>query len=413
MKKFVAICAALGLATAMAACGPEDEDNGGGGGGSSTSASMELFDTVLTEAFCDAIFDCFETSITAAELTPFFGRYSSVEECQQNIDVGSFSDEYIEQAIEAGRLFIHRNRADSCRTAIYNGFCNDTLGDELPEACSNFVEGRVAEGGACIDEFECEGALNCDYTESESQGICYGFCAPYVALGSTCGDEVCTADQYCDFDFDEDTFEFVDFCAERVDEGEECQWSEQCVEGLICSDLREICIPIERARSGESCTFLETICEPGTWCFPGEDPDFMADEVEGTCVAIGTQGEPCLMDLNCRFDLVCEDVDGEVYGSCEIFEPRAIGETCESSDECASGVCDWNIDECVAPKALGESCDFASQCESDSCSFSADAGESVCVDASEADICIHPDDVEEEEAGDDETGEEEELGDDL
>lgn len=120
--------------------------------------------------------------------------------------------------------------------------------------------------------------------------------------------------------------------------GDQCRKTEDCdtTEGLKCiikfGETRGECHVPKPVNGGGRCTDPATVCVEGYYC-DGRN-----------CLASSQEGEECSAEVPCDESSRCiyEDADAE-FGTCE---PKlGLADRCESSDECASGICDRNEDE--------------------------------------------------------------------
>ena len=124
-----------------------------------------------------------------------------------------------------------------------------------------------------------------------------------------------------------------------------------CMEGLSCaitgfmpgSGVTAECIG--PADSGGTCNVgFPDPCPEGEYC----DADLMSGEIEGTCTALPTDGEPCVEGAvfrACAAEHVCSE------GTCKSV--GRIGDPCDADEQCYSGNCD------------GGSCAEAPLCEAE------------------------------------------------
>ena len=369
--------------------GGDGEGGDGEGDGSYDELSdTEMMDKLLTDAFCEAAFQCYDQNPFVAQLAMMAGRYGSEEECKANLgDELGMIDSSLEEAVAGGRLVVDRSYLQACKNDFREMLCSATLGADAPPSCLQLLQGQIPEGEPCLDEIECEGALNC--VSSQDSEVCYGTCGTYENSGQDCDGAVCGDGEFCLYEWDEETFESSQSCAALYVENEECEWSGQCANGLVCSDAQGICVPFSVGELGEECIFGDSFCAPGTRCDFGEI-DEEDPSLEGTCEALGEEGDHCLSEYDCVIGLDCVEGD-ELLGTCGVFVPRADGEFCDYAEECASGFCDWNTDTCETPELLanGEECGWDGECESGKCEFDEEEFTSYCV-SSEDLICELP-----------------------
>ena len=310
---------------------------------------IEVFEQVVSDGFCEAIWSCYGDTRTVVQLAGFLGgRYESLEECkEEGIElVGMTAASELEAAIDADRLVINTDAAPDCRDAIKDGLCGGSGIEAMPDACAQTFQGQVDEGGSCVEELECSGTMECDIATDDDQ--CYGTCQ--TSESSDCGGETCGDDEYCQSTPDSSSCEPLG----GVDDA--CQSGSECEDELVCS-MDDTCQPIEVVGEGEECGFYSNpYCEPGLACDG-------AGMEGGTCVTLGKQDDECFSTGACHSDFYCDmsDAGADEPGSCQ--PTKAIGETCEHSTECQSGNCDSE------PGQAGE-----------------------CAESGSDEMCIHPDD---------------------
>ncbi len=109
--------------------------------------------------------------------------------------------------------------------------------------------------------------------------------------------------------------------------GEECQVDSDCEPALDCllkSDDEGTCQEAVTVEPGHSCTEPEETCPVGYYC----DGD--------NCIAALEEGEDCVNDSQCDYDMYCDEV---------CIQKLAVSEECDSDVQCVSGICYQNDDE--------------------------------------------------------------------
>jgi hypothetical protein len=241
---------------------------------------------------------------------------------------------------------------------------------DLGDTCSG-LPNECAQGTYCA--FQGDAAFTCQAGATEGQSC--DDAMPCVD-GTICIDGVCALDDGTDCVWQEDcppeTFCYDhERCRPLLGEGEACETFEvQCAAGLFCGDdSPNVCTPLRGV--GEECDdyrepcraelycddasypytcaarpALGAPCDDGTGCAPGAT---CSASYDGTCVARVAEGEACEtnswdpLGSNCLEGLFCEYGDS----SYQCFAPRDLGESCSSSTQCASGVCNSSVSRCV------------------------------------------------------------------
>lgn len=153
----------------------------------------------------------------------------------------------------------------------------------------------------------------------------YLSCLAFLTLAASCSSDVigtgsiCTTDDDCEPSF----YCRDDACVQKSDVGGDCNNSKDCMEPYVCQD--NVCILGDTPEPPEPDTCSDDKpCEEGV-C------------VDGSCVVMGTMGDPCDMDEDCQDDLTCHD---EVC-----MNGAGLGESCSDAHtfctkgQCLSGTC--------------------------------------------------------------------------
>jgi hypothetical protein len=150
--------------------GGEGGGGGGGGGGSNTggggSMTATQFLTQMEMKYCDEAFTC-QASFPASQGVTFadeFGASASV--CYSD---GAAYDmpAQVESEITAGKIHYDAAAAASCVSGVTFGACTDFWmnGGTYPAACDTALVGTIADGGACVVDYDCSSADSvCDPT---------------------------------------------------------------------------------------------------------------------------------------------------------------------------------------------------------------------------------------------------------
>ena len=103
-----------------------------------------------------------------------------------------------------------------------------------------------------------------------------------------------------------------------------CSHSDECAPELFCHAGDRVCRP--RVGADSACTANDQ-CTRGMVC-----------SSMGTCRTMGSDGEGCITQLDCRLDHRCDT--GAMPAVCRTF--KQAGENCAASAQCASGTCNMS-----------------------------------------------------------------------
>jgi hypothetical protein len=142
-----------------------DTGSGGstGGGGGMTATQ---FLTQMEMKYCDSAFAC-QASFPANQGVTFADAFgASVSVCYSD---GAAYDmpAQVESEISAGKIHFDSAAAAACVAGIMQGTCADfwANGPTAPAACDTALVGTVADGGACVVDYDCSNAQSvCDPT---------------------------------------------------------------------------------------------------------------------------------------------------------------------------------------------------------------------------------------------------------
>jgi hypothetical protein len=211
----------------------------------------------------------------------------------------------------------------------------------------------VPEGSACLVSGECAGDSVCDRTACEGMGrCCEGACAPAtpkVAVGGDCGAAPCVDDAYCDQSGAGGSGSGgsgggapgAASCVARLDNGESCEDSDSCKEGMRCD-----------VGGGDSKCYI--LSPAGGQCNPNLPVACLAlnhwcDDMSSTCATLPGAGSPCTPDGACLAYAFCDN------GTCRTrpLENEACiqgGPSCLGDLYCDADVCTRGDDQvCPSP----------------------------------------------------------------
>lgn len=252
------------------------------------------------------------------------------------------------------RVSFYADRAEDCLGQISRAACHEFL-----TQCKFVLDGVQQRGEVCSLTAECERDLICDNRITATSSACSETCQPEVELAGLnedcdrkfCGDglicwsddgvtsrcrpvpmpgDACLEGGFCGLTAWCDE---LSVCRELKSAGTECTDSSEC--GLYLS-----CPPSEPrtcragAKIGEQC--ISTLdCGRFSYC-----------STAGVCTRLSFLGERCAMAVDaetCAPDLYCD----ESSGTCK--ERRTIGEECDSTDQCETGLfCGMELPFCAS-----------------------------------------------------------------
>jgi len=157
--------------------------------------------------------------------------------------------------------------------------------------------------------------------------------------------------------------------------GGACTQSDECVDGGYCNDTLTCPGMCEAGLSaGTACADASGVCQSGLTCL-----------AEGVCGARRPNGEPCEDNSECR-SYYCDDESGRCANPPESFS-KAEGEACDVSADCGEDLyCDTTqaVPSCTPAAKLGEPCvrdNIEKSCVWEAyCSLEAGADAGVCLE---------------------------------
>jgi hypothetical protein len=279
------------------------------------------------------------------------GDAAAIEQCTKRLVDEVLSEGWrLDEAEAKGRIAIDGAKASACAAAVRDGDCTQLLGNAQ---CEDFIDGKVAIGGACADDAECDEGSFC--SRPRMVAGCPGTCVALPTEGQPCASFRCADGLYC-------TGGTNALCARRLTENSPCNAMTQCQTGLTCREP-SVGAPARICRrygsAGQPCgaTFLGHDCDRGFYCDTARQPS--------VCVARVGEGQPCRANDACADGLICMPVNGNELGSCQ--KPLVAGATCMpgATSACAFGLfCDPATSTCVARRPLeGQPCRSNDDCD--------------------------------------------------
>lgn len=278
-----------------------------------------------------------------------------------------------------------------------SGACDTSFSDECvpPGICGNGIlePGEACDGGperattTCNDDCLKESGQPCDDNNECASTICDATENPDVCEPvNTCGNSKLEQNEACD----DGNVLAGDGCSPlcKRENGQICSVDSQCV-SQVCdkTETPDVCEP--RLTCGNSRLEGSEVCDDGNTS--------AADGCSSTCRL--ENGQPCSADEQCASGAcdsmftgkcvpvgecgngisdpgeACEDGNTDPGDGCNAECLLELGETCDSNDVCASGVCDQlGSDQCEPPntcgngvRETGEACDDGNTQPGDGC----------------------------------------------
>ena len=114
------------------------------------------------QKFCDEAFTCMSTFPATATTGTFADNFgSSSAQCQSDSAMYEMPAQ-VEAEITAGKIHYDASAAAACVAGITFGACADfwANGPTEPAACDTAMVGTVADGGACVVDFDCSNVMS-------------------------------------------------------------------------------------------------------------------------------------------------------------------------------------------------------------------------------------------------------------
>ncbi len=226
-------------------------------------------------------------------------RYKLGEACKSNIDAECPDDARCFGGVCTP--FVDVAAGDPC-----SDVARCPSGTECKDALCYTPRHDIAVGGACIYD-TCDAGLVCKL------GFCYRP-VTNVLVGGDCAHDQCAAGLLCKAGLK---------CSLPAQEGDACQFPEECAAGLDCrwgvADTAGTCRPpLPLVNEGGVCG--DAHCAPGLVCATNEVNGM---STPATCRRQGVAGDPCSVDVACRAPFVCRypSATGYVrYGTCRVLD---------------------------------------------------------------------------------------------
>ncbi len=317
-----------------------------------TEIPADQIPRAMHDMLCEASWECPNRN-TVDQILNVHGRYDSLQSCKDDAPEPRFVEglalREIVAGIQEGRIQYDPMKMAECVGMLKAQICDPLLvnpinGDRpLPTACSEAMQGQIAETEQCVHGFDCQGGMQCEQSGSE----CWGTCQ---TPPPNCGTQTCTDDQYCDAAMT---------CQTRKAAGETCTDNEECEEGTTCNTSLStpVCVENGSVAEGDGCSNTQA-CEAGTFCLVGACAPLRFGEEGGDCGEIPGGGFSA-----CQPGLVCL-ASGISMGTC--VQPIASGGSCDETYQCA-GELACVANECATPLADGATCMSDQVCESTFC----------------------------------------------
>jgi MYXO-CTERM domain-containing protein len=179
-------------------------------------SSNKDFPQKYAEAICSKNWECCPASELADKVK---------SDCVNNNEfgIGALVGE-IKESQRKGRAAYDESKANTCADALSAMTCDEfkQTGGNMT-TCMSFVTAKVAEGGACTQDYECTTG-NCQGANTADDPPVDGACAAAVSvapIGATCSNIECVDGAYCDFT--------TSTCLASKGAGEACTSDSECI----------------------------------------------------------------------------------------------------------------------------------------------------------------------------------------
>jgi hypothetical protein len=325
----------------------------------------------LASLYCENFEACYGGLLTELIAGGPLGCEASFEATLTNQTVPAYR-----AAIEAGTLVYDGTRLDECEAALRELGCELTVA-RFQDFCEGALGGTLGAGEACSFDEECEGDAFCDYAGAACPGTCQargasgasctsdagcvsglqcngGSCRAPGGAGASCEGATnvrCGPETIC---LGADGATMRPGTCRTIEEafsaalGDTCDPSRQlCVEGAACALTRiagmsPVFECVAPSAAGAACRFaIPDACPSGQFC---SELDPSALDFDGVCAPAPDAGEAC----------------GGIFGRCALgsrcVEGRCVavsenGEPCAAPAECFSGFCEAGT--CAEPRLCG------------------------------------------------------------
>lgn len=183
--------------------------------GCSDPYSVDDYVVELAEVHCQRMLDC----CTNDEYVDWWTSAVGTQDCktvwQSQLNVDDVHD-----ALDDGRVTFDPAAAHACLEALRVQACGEfePAYRYRETYCAASLRGRVADGGACALDVECE-STRCT---RDGSGVLGGHCTPVAGRGEVCGNGVrCEAPDACQAD---------GRCGPGLPAGETCKADSECID---------------------------------------------------------------------------------------------------------------------------------------------------------------------------------------
>ena len=285
----------------------------------------------------------------------------------------------LESDLAAGKVRYDGLKMAACIAELVDSQCDVDL-EQLFSTCDSAFVGQVAQGEQCEYNQVCQDGQVCVFSDAcpgqcapapaeteactQSTGcsddlICHNqTCKPALSLGSSCDDDgvPCAAGLFCKANLLSGSSSCDTLNTNPVGRGQTCDLNGGpfCTSGLSCVAQPGFSIPgipsipefkcLEEVSPDAICfAGAPDQCPDGYFCDGFDLEDFTDLDIEGNCVALPNDGEPCAESLVgevCNRGLVCSN------GQCT--QRARIDGACTSDVACYSDTCSNDI--CTRPQ---------------------------------------------------------------
>lgn len=220
-------------------CGGDDDGRGGYG-----TVELDNLGAELAAVSCSKQFEC----CTDAEIMELFDGLTydgqpitTEEQCVAfaNAFYTTFAVGAYKASLEKGRIEYDGAAAAECVAALERLSCSEIAnGGGLslaPVSCRPFIVPKVADDGACLQDYECISGNCMGESNSLGETPTDGTCRPIPMQGQEC-DDTCADGLYCDFDISAN----AETCQPLQPNGAECFYDSVC-QSDYCDTTNDVC----------------------------------------------------------------------------------------------------------------------------------------------------------------------------
>lgn len=229
---------------------------------------------------------------------------------------------------------------------------------------------RALDGGVCVALRSLPADTPCGRDAQCVEGlVCNGGFSPATCAPPQPVDGTCSRDRECEDDLLCNTADWPGRCAGPAAEGEPCGWDDDCAEGLECNERlpEAVCVVTGAGQPGTPCD-ADSICAEGLRC----------DRFGGLgCFAPRAAGERCEDTFECADGLRCYVADAAP--TCDAANRRRRGEPCASRSDCLAELgCSGG--QCTGALACDACEQGAARCGAEGVERCADTLDDACLD---------------------------------